>query len=265
MNASIESARAGEAGRGFAVVADQIRQLAEQTKVLTGNMGTFVENIAEASGKSSKSVENTVESLETKKQLTAKELSKVLYINIDYKYEMDKIANRYAINPVLLESLLILAQRNVSVKEMEKQIKKQFKFIDTVKKDHDTIIITGLVASKYQTVYLNKRLLDDCAHIYEILDKNEAFAYRMNGQVLSLYELLNAFDKSAPSSIQRYKGLGEMDGKRLFASTINPDDRTLIQYTIENVKEEIETIRYYESNKYELVKDVKVTRFDING
>ena len=207
----------------------------------------------------------TVESLETKKQLTAKELSKVLYINIDYKYEMDKIANRYAINPVLLESLLVLAQRNVSIKEMEKQIKKQFKFIDTVKKDHDTIIITGLVASKYQTVYLNKRLLDDCTHIYEILDKNEALAYRMNGQVLSLYELLNVFDKSAPSSIQRYKGLGEMDGKRLFASTINPDDRTLIRYTIENVKEEIETIRYYESNKYELVKDVKVTRFDING
>lgn len=63
LNASIEAARAGEAGAGFAVVADEIRQLAEETKVLTNNMANFLGNIQTASKKSVESVETTVTSL----------------------------------------------------------------------------------------------------------------------------------------------------------------------------------------------------------
>lgn len=64
LNASIEAARAGEAGKGFAVVAEEIRQLAEGTKQLTGNMGEFVEGIRDASEKSSKSVDVAITSLD---------------------------------------------------------------------------------------------------------------------------------------------------------------------------------------------------------
>lgn len=199
----------------------------------------------------------------SKKPMSPRELSKILYVNIDYIHEMEKIANRYAIDPVLLESILTLHYNNVTSAKFASSIKKQFKFIDTIERKNNVTTITGLVGSKYQTVFVNDTLIDDCKSVLDLIAKNEYMAYIVNDTVMSIYELMALFNKSAPSSLQRYKGLGEMDGKRLFNSTLDPENRTLIQYTIDNVKDEIETIRYYESNKSALLEDIKVSRFEV--
>lgn len=56
-----------------------------------------------------------------------------------------------------------------------------------------------------------------------------------------------------------------MDPKQLAESTMHPDSpyRTLMRYTLESAKEEIELIRFIESNRQELIKDVQVTRLDL--
>ena len=60
LNASIESARAGEAGRGFAVVADQIRDLSAKTRQETENIAQILENLTENTAETGKAIEQSL-------------------------------------------------------------------------------------------------------------------------------------------------------------------------------------------------------------
>ena len=122
--------------------------------------------------------------------------------------------------------------------------------------------------SKSQTIFLNEKLLNDSAKIIEYLDSNLDYYFNLNGEVVSLYGLMSKFETTKYGNITRYKGLGEMNADELFESTINPADnsqRTLTRYTIEDVKREIDMIKYFNTDKGELIKDMKVTRADVLG
>jgi DNA gyrase/topoisomerase IV subunit B len=63
---------------------------------------------------------------------------------------------------------------------------------------------------------------------------------------------MKAFNSIMPTGVKRYKGLGETNSDELAESTIAPNSRSLIQYTVEDVKDEIERIRRIESDKKQI-------------
>ena len=65
--------------------------------------------------------------------------------------------------------------------------------------------------------------------------KEERYCWDEEGRQAAVKEL--AGEKESGVSIQRYKGLGEMNAEQLWETTMNPDKRTLRQVTIESAAE----------------------------
>lgn len=200
------------------------------------------------------------------KPLTNSQVLKIMVDNLYYTYEMSIISNRYAIDPYLLETILM--NRNKTDKQLMTIIKKKFRFLNKVERHHDTLIIEGLVDGKYQNVFINQKLLDDSKNIINYIDGDLNKYYKLNNEEISLYGLMTAFENTGYGNITRFKGLGEMSPDQLFESTINPGEdsqRSLIKYTLEDVKKEIDTIAYLESDKSQIIKDMKIDREQVIG
>lgn len=69
LNASVESARAGEAGRGFSIVAEQVRQLAEETKEFTESITQIIEELSVNSKTVVSAVDVSLKATESQNQM----------------------------------------------------------------------------------------------------------------------------------------------------------------------------------------------------
>jgi len=206
------------------------------------------------------------------KKLSSTEAEEILYKNVDYTYDINVFSKRYAIDPILLEQVIyrILEAKN-NKKDlytfMKKSIEsdKKFRFLK-VNKENDIVTIKGEFNELIQTIILSKGIMTDLKSLIDHVSNNVLISFILNDNLCTLYEFVTKFEKSAPSQIIRYKGLGEMDPDQLKVTTLHPDmDRTLVRYTLQSASDYITQMRALETNKCQLIVGLSNTREDLIG
>ena len=196
--------------------------------------------------------------------ISGRRLKEIFIKNADYTYFVNVSAEDHGLSPLLLEFLLMENIKGRHGKQIKSDIDKLYRFVDF--KMVNNVEVIEVSDDKLYTIYNTKDMVADCVKPLNLLQSNEFMEYKLNGEQVTLYGLMKAFESLAPKNLHRFKGLGEMNEDDLGYSTILPENRTLIRYTVESLKEEVNTIRELEADKKKILAMVdKVNRQDLIG
>lgn len=184
--------------------------------------------------------------VDSKKKMSSKDIIGLLMRNKNLVDVLESCSKPAATHPILLEQ--IIRNRNLTITKFKKAITSKFPYLEVTEYNKKRLI-TGAFEDKMYTTYVDDLCLPYTVQCFAMID-NEKPYYKVNGTLMSLYELCKLFKGYTPK-VTRYKGLGENKASTLAETAVRPDGyRTLIQYTLEDAEAQILEMRSIISNKY---------------
>jgi DNA gyrase subunit B len=189
----------------------------------------------------------------------SKVLKEFLFINRDYLEELHRIANHFGIHRQIIEFVAI----HSDTKNFGKRLTKRFPEI-SLDKDN---ILSGIYEGRFQVLSLDKQFFKRIESLkkyihtfnegkayYRVHEKNSK-GYEDKG-VMSIGDFMTLCQKFQPEILTRFKGLGELNPEDLKKTTLDPNNRTLIQLTIKDLEEELRKFRVLHGDSSDERKDL---------
>lgn len=156
------------------------------------------------------------------------------------------------------------------------------KFMSRIQKKYKEIVledgarITGVIDSKYVLIKISKRFFMKTSYIIPIIQKYGQVIDVMEKDKepvkMTIVEFLESCTKLLPKIKTRFKGLGELDGKELFKSTLDINNRVSVQYTVDDVEKELGIFNITHGGsktdaekRKEMMKAYKIKREDLDN
>lgn len=178
----------------------------------------------------------------TNKLLTEEEMGGFLLINRSYLEKIADLTKYYACHQDIIEFIAMYGEE----KNFAKLLNKRFPELTY---DNDGIL-SGVYEGRYQNVLINAQFNKRLESIRKLLvyGNGKAYDYKVytvkdgvytEMGTMTIGEFLRAASKYQPKIKHRFKGLGEIQPADLAHTTLDPNNRTLVQLTVSDIEEEL--------------------------
>lgn len=191
------------------------------------------------------------------KPMDKNEFFSFIWATTDYPEELARIAKHFGVNKFLVERIAAYLTLNYYKEAAPKshpfedmsELFNDNKFVvglmDAIQSKYPEITyrgnqsIRGIIDGRFQSIKINHRFIRKIADLVPIY-LNYGYNLKVqeknsdNYKNMSIGEFLDETNKFKPHIIMRYKGLSENSSEELWTTTLNPKNRILVQYTMED-------------------------------
>lgn len=204
----------------------------------------------------------------------------------DYSDELIRVSKYFGVNKFLIERIAAyLVYTNNDKKDMYELFEDQ-KFVrdlvETVQKKYPEMTLKnrsfrGVINGRFQSIEINNRFVRKTEELMKIYHKYGYIMFVKENSSdefaqMSIGEFLDVTIKFKPKIKSRFKGLGEANSKQLWDTTLNPDNRILIQLTMDDVEKDLEVFAKLHGqtkedlmNRKKMMSAFKIHRDDLDN
>lgn len=191
-------------------------------------------------------------------EMTKKELREFLERNFEYDTRLEKLSNRYCIDPKVMEYIAwhYHGKQEDQKKSYWMKVLKRYPGVQILIEGNMLVLDGDIKGSDYINLPLDEHFHKHVMRFKEFQKTNKSIdGYTISGENdKTLYDVMHAARKYIPDGVKRFKGLGELEPKEMTELCMNRKSRTVVIFKFDDFEKDMDKINVIMSTKAEYAR-----------